>query len=113
MQRDPRYFYPIPDEFWPDRWLDQHSYELPSGQVIPKNELIHNRSVFLPFSAGMRSCVGKNIALLEMRAVLCATLQKFDIAKAPGYDLDDWERDMRDSFVATCGPLMVVLKSRY
>ncbi|THH23060.1 hypothetical protein EUX98_g8119 [Antrodiella citrinella] len=113
MQRDPRYFYPLPDQFWPDRWLVQDSYELPSGQVISKEKLIHNREVFVPFSLGMRSCAGKSIAMLEMRAMLCALLQKYDFAKAPNYNMDDWEKSVRDIFVTSCGPLMVTVKARF
>lgn len=113
MQRDPRYFHPLPDTYWPDRWLEQDTYVLPTGEVITKDKLIHNRNVFVPFSYGLRTCVGKNIAWLEMRAILCALVQKFEITKDPGYDLDDWERDMRDVFVTACGPLMVQVKARY
>ena len=113
MQRDPRYFYPLPDTFWPDRWLEQETYELPSGQVISKDQLIHNKNVFNPFSAGTRSCVGKSVAVLEMRAVLCALVQKFDISKAPDFNLDSWEESLRDIFITACGPLMLQFKARY
>lgn len=113
IQRDPRYFHPLPDQFWPDRWLVQDEYELPSGQVISKDELIHNRNAFVPFSAGMRSCAGKSVAVMEMRAVLCALVQKFEVSKAPDYSLDDWERNLRDIFITSCGPLMVKFKARY
>ncbi|KAH8103349.1 high nitrogen upregulated cytochrome P450 monooxygenase 1 [Cristinia sonorae] len=113
LQRDPRHFYPLPDEFWPDRWLTQDTYRLPTGDVISKEELIHDKSVFLPFATGIRSCVGKNLAILEMRAVLCALIQKFDFSVAPGYDLASWEREVRNIFITACGPLMVNVKSRY
>ena len=113
VQRDPRCFYPLPDVFWPDRFLTQDTYELPSGQVISKDELVHNRSALFPFSAGVRSCVGKSLAWLEMRAVLCAVLHKFEVAKAPGFELENWEEDLQDKFITVCGPLMVVLKTRH
>lgn len=113
MHRDPRYFYPLPDEFWPDRWLVQDKYTLPSGEVITKDQLIHDKTVFVPFSIGMRSCPGKSIAMLEMRAVLCALVQKFEVTIAPGFALKEWEGDMRDAFITFLGPLMVNVKARY
>lgn len=113
MHRDPRYFYPLPETFWPDRWLNEATYTLPTGDVITKDKLIHNRNVFVPFSFGLRSCAGKSVAVLEMRAVLCALVQKFDVTKAPEYKLDDWEKDLRDVFITSCGPLTVELNPRY
>ena len=44
-----------PDEFLPDRWDEAH----------PEYALL--KSLFLPFSAGKRNCIGMNLALLEMR----------------------------------------------
>jgi len=113
MQRDARYFYPLPDEFWPDRFLISDTYELPSGQVIPHDKVVLNRNVFLPFSTGLRACPGKSLALVEMRAVVCAVLQRFELSKAPNFDLDDWEKSLRDDFVASSGPLMVRICARY
>lgn len=113
MQRDARYFYPLPETYWPDRWLTQDTYTLPTGGVIPKSKLTHNRNVFVPFSLGLRSCVGKNVAWLEMRAILCALVQKFDITRVPEYDLDDWEKSMRAVFITAYGPLMGQFKARY
>ena len=69
IQRDPRCFSPLPNEFWPDRWLTQDSYELPNGQKISSIQLVHNRNAFIPFSFGPANCVGKNLALMELRAI--------------------------------------------
>ena len=44
-----------PDEFLPDRWDEAH----------PEYTLL--KSVFLPFGLGKRSCIGMNLAMLEMR----------------------------------------------
>ena len=119
MQRDPRYFYPLPKRFWPYRWLTQDTYTLPTGSgsgtssTITKDQLIHNKNVFVPFSLGTRNCAGKSIAVVEMRAAVCALVQKFDIEKAEGYDLASWEKSLRDTFVTQSGPLMMVFKLRY
>ncbi|KAJ3551693.1 hypothetical protein NM688_g4557 [Phlebia brevispora] len=60
LHHDPRAFYPIPDTFWPDRWLDQVQYTLPTGAVIDKSKVITNRSCFLPFSAGPPELCGQS-----------------------------------------------------
>ncbi|TCD71757.1 hypothetical protein EIP91_005523 [Steccherinum ochraceum] len=112
LHRDPRYFYPLPNEFWPDRFLNQATYVTPSGETITKEQLVHDRSAFLPFSAGPQNCAGRAIALQEVRAVLCAVLQRFDIEKAEGFDLDDWDRNLKDCYVTHRGPLMVKIKHR-
>jgi len=113
LQRDPRYFYPLTDEFWPDRFLNQDIYTLPSGDTIPASELILERNLFLPFSAGPQNCAGRAIAQQEMRAITCALLSKFEIEKAKGYDLDSWEKNVKDYYVCHRGPLMVQMKVRH
>ena len=44
-----------PDEFLPGRWDEAH----------PEYALL--KSLFVPFSAGKRNCIGMNLAMLEMR----------------------------------------------
>lgn len=112
IQRDPRYFYPIPNQFWPDRFLSQEAYALPSGDVITKDQLIHERSLFLPFSAGPQNCAGRAIALQEMRAVLVAVYKLFEVQKMDGFELGTWEKNVKDFYITHRGPLMVNLKAR-
>ncbi|CAL1708242.1 unnamed protein product [Somion occarium] len=113
LHRDPRYFSPIPDTFWPDRWLTQSSYTLPSGDTIPSTQLIHNKAVFNPFSAGRQNCAGKSIAWIEMRAIMCAVLQRFDIDAVDGFELESYEKSLVEVYVTHRGALPLRLKTRY
>ncbi|KAM5352811.1 hypothetical protein ACJ41O_005533 [Fusarium nematophilum] len=49
--------FPEPETFLPERWLD------------PKGETERNR-LFFAFGGGARSCIGKHLAMAEMRALL-------------------------------------------
>jgi len=118
IHRDPRYFSPYPDSFWPDRWLE------PEGRrslgdvtrrvsLVDQSKFILEKAAFVPFSSGPRNCVGKNLAMNEMRAVVSAVVQRFDMEVAPGYDLDKWEGTLVDWFVLLkSGDLPVILKER-
>jgi cytochrome P450 len=57
--RDPRYF-PEPEEFRPERWLDGLAKRLP-------------KYAYYPFGGGPRVCIGNTFALIEA-AILLATV---------------------------------------
>lgn len=105
LQRDPRSFSPLPDTFWPDRWLTQDTYTLPSGDVLDRAHVTTDRTAFVPFSLGPQNCAGRALAMLEMRAVACGLLQRFEMRAAKDFDLDDWEKNLKDVFVTITGPL--------
>jgi len=99
--RDPRYFFPRPDEFWPDRWL-----------LKDDANIILNLDAFIPFSTGPANCVGRPVALPEMRIVLAFMLQSFEMRLADDYDPARWQDDLRDYFVIQKGSLPVSLTTR-
>lgn len=66
LQRGPRHF-GRPDAFVPDRWL-----AVADPQAHTDEKLAHNAAAFAPFSVRPRSCVGKNLAALEMKMLLVA-----------------------------------------
>lgn len=112
LHRDPREFSPLPDKFWPDRWLYQDTYVLPSGDVIDKSQVVTNRAAFIPFSVGPHSCAGKSLAYAELRAMGCTVLHRFDLRKPKDYDLDQWEKDLVDVFATLRGKLPAILEQR-
>jgi cytochrome P450 len=56
--------WPKPEEFRPERFLP--------GADFP-------RRAFIPFSVGMRACIGRTLATIEMTALLEAILFRFDV----------------------------------
>lgn len=57
-------------------------------------------------------CASKNVALTEMRAVMCALLQKFDVTIADRSFLDTWEDKVDEIFTTKRGTLLVYLSLR-
>jgi len=104
LHRDPRYFAPFTNDFWPDRWMDM------SGSQHPTS---HNTTAFVPFSYGPSNCVGRNLAKQEMLMVASLLLQKFDMRFADGYSSEKWTEELHDWFVMTRGTLSVVLTPRF
>ncbi|KAI0727060.1 cytochrome P450, partial [Fomitopsis betulina] len=100
--RDPRYFSPNPDSFWPERWLKTK---------VNSASVTHNMSAYLAFSAGPANCVGKPLALIEMRMALAALLQAFNIRYADGYDSKTWVDGLEDWLVTTRKALPVIPRS--
>ena len=100
--RDPRYFSPNPDSFFPERWLKA------------ENDLAitHKTSAYLAFSAGPANCVGKPLALIVMRMALAALLQAFDMQFAEDYDSRMWMDGLGDWLVTTRGALPILLEQR-
>ncbi|KZT66218.1 cytochrome P450 [Daedalea quercina L-15889] len=101
LHRDPRYFSPDPDRFWPERWLRRDD-----------PGIVTNASAFIPFSSGPPNCVGRPVALLSLRMVLAWMMLRFDMRLAEGYDVKQWERDLKDYFAFQKGRLPVVLRPR-
>jgi cytochrome P450 len=100
LHRDPRYFFPNPDKFWPDRWLKKDS------------NIILERNAFIPFSIGSANCVGKPLAMMELRLVTCLLVKTFELSFEDGYDPSRWEDELQDRLVMVKGKLPVKLKMR-
>ncbi|EKM50334.1 uncharacterized protein PHACADRAFT_264951 [Phanerochaete carnosa HHB-10118-sp] len=112
IHRNPDNFSPLPNVFWPDRWLSQEMYTLPSGETLPADAVHTNRDAFTAFSQGPMACAGKSVALAEMRAVVCSVLQHFDVHVADERCLNAWEDVMVEFFVTKTGRLPVRLVPR-
>ncbi|GLD92197.1 hypothetical protein PINS_up000730 [Pythium insidiosum] len=71
LARNPNVWGPDASEFRPERWIDQATGKI--KHVEP--------SKFFTFSAGPRTCIGMNLAMLELRVVAANLLYryKFDV----------------------------------
>ncbi|KAG5641438.1 hypothetical protein DXG03_005231 [Asterophora parasitica] len=113
LQRDPRYFYPLPNTFIPKRWLPATlQAELEPALFSDQENVILNTSAFIPFSVGASNCVGKNLAWMEMSMIVCLLVQAFEVRFAEGYDTRRWDEDIMDYFVIVNRQLPVVLTPR-
>ncbi|HJZ59930.1 MAG TPA: cytochrome P450 [Gemmataceae bacterium] len=72
--RDPRYF-PDPEAFRPERWLDGLAKRLP-------------KYAYYPFGGGPRVCIGNTFALMEAAIVLATVGQKYRFTLEPGALID-------------------------
>ena len=136
MQRDPRNFSPYPSSFWPERWLLAGSASdgpKASTSILPAG-FTHNEHAFLPFSHGPLNCVGKNLAMHEMRIVVAGLVQRFhfkagaswpvkpslipatgdkgNLAATGDAQLREYEKDFRDYFITEHGAVPVVIDMR-
>ncbi|KAI1823683.1 benzoate 4-monooxygenase cytochrome P450 [Xylaria intraflava] len=75
--RDPSVF-PDPETFDPSRWLAKGSDSL-------RNML----GVFIPFSAGIRGCIGRNVTILMQLVCLATVVYHYDFAMPdPAYEME-------------------------
>ncbi|KAM4585096.1 cytochrome P450 4V8 [Odontesthes bonariensis] len=65
LHRDERYF-PEPEAFRPERFLPENSAGRPPY-------------AYVPFSAGLRNCIGQRFALMEEKVVLASVLRNFSV----------------------------------
>lgn len=103
LHRDPRYFFPRPDEFWPDRWI---------LETLDSPEVVLDRNAFIPFSTGPANCAGKSLAMLELRAVVSLFIMHFDMVFDDSFDPKTWMESLKDYFILDCGKLIVELRIR-
>lgn len=106
-------------EFVPERWYS-------------KPDMIKNKIAYAPFALGLQkrsqlallqagtdkgntgrySCIGKTLALQELRCVTALLASKYDVGFPPGEDGKSVEEDTLDQFTSNPGELKVVFRAR-
>ena len=85
----------------PERWF---SNKVSAGE--------HNTAAFFPFGYGPTICAGKNLALMEMRMVLCWILRRLHFSQAAGVTYEGWEEKIQDWNVIHNDPLSLKISLR-
>lgn len=87
--------YPEPDLFKPERWMDP-------------TERKRMEPFFIPFSAGSRGCIGRNISYLEQIVILATLVHRYDFALPGG----SFKSERFEAFNLICGPLPIKIWKR-
>lgn len=99
VQRDPQNW-GQPNEFIPERWIGEGPEPC-------------NKDAWIPFSYGTYGCVGKQLALMELRHIVAAVVKRYDMHFATGFNVAAFERKMKDEFNMTPPRVQVVLENRF
>ncbi|EAU87646.2 cytochrome P450 67 [Coprinopsis cinerea okayama7 len=110
IHRNPAYFSPSPDHFRPERWLPQPS-PFSSSDFTSSNSRL-DKSAFIPFSLGPANCVGRHLAMDELRYIVSLLIRNFYIQFEEGYDQGRWEKELEDRFLVVKGALPVRVRVR-
>lgn len=66
----------------------------------------------MPFALGHYGCIGKQLAYMELRAVIAKLVLAFDVEFAPGEDGTTLVEKSCDAFTMLIADLYLVLKDR-
>jgi cytochrome P450 len=110
IHRRPDY-YREPLTYLPERWIEGAICKtVDAAWTVSREEVEIARKAFCPFSIGPRGCIGKGMALMELRLTLARVLYLFDIELADATGEDECGHfKMVDHFVvAKSGPNVIV-----
>ncbi|KAF5870852.1 putative benzoate 4-monooxygenase cytochrome p450 protein [Botrytis fragariae] len=99
LMTDERYF-PQGKSFIPERWTRE------------RPELVRDRRAYIPFGYGVHSCVGKTLALHELRLVIARIVRTFDIQFGHSHDDVIFEREWKDYMAVEVGNLWIRFLAR-
>ena len=91
--------YEEPNRFFPERW-----YKYP--------EMVKDPSAFAPFLIGPASCIGKPLALQNVRSTIAKLVCIFDISLPPGDDGSGFEKGIKDRWPLGVPELMLTFTKR-
>lgn len=134
--RDERAFL-YPNEFIPERWTTRPELILDKSVYIPFNTGTYTyaqlRSNVKPLRsteprhvstkvemefltavplAGAYACVGKRLAMLELRRVIAEILSRYDLTIAPGQTKEAFLEGKQDTFTTVSAPLPIIFTER-
>jgi tryprostatin B 6-hydroxylase len=87
------------DQFVPERWTS-------------RPEMVKDARGFAPFSQGRFNCVGKSLAMSEMRFVIALLIKKFEVGFWGNENGERLFADLKDQFTAAPGRLDLHFRKR-
>ncbi|KAI9370293.1 Tryprostatin B 6-hydroxylase [Aspergillus egyptiacus] len=91
--------YVDPSSFKPERWYQDTT-------------LVKNKSAFAPFSIGPYSCIGKPLAMMNIRTTVARLIMTFDLGFPAGEDGSRWMEAADEHFAMGIAQMEVVLRRR-
>lgn len=70
--------------------------------------MVKYKDVWAPFSMGPFGCIGRNLAMMELRTVTARIISKFDLKLADGEDGHRLMYETKDHFTVDPGHLDIV-----
>ncbi|KAK8911062.1 hypothetical protein QC760_000124 [Botrytis cinerea] len=100
LHRDPRNF-KDPNKFIPERWTTSP-------------DLIINKAAYLPFSMGVYNCIGKSLAMMELRSVIGRSIAEYEVSfpKNVKFDEEEFFGNVKDHFTSGIPRCELVFKRR-
>ena len=92
--------YPQAEAFLPERW-----YKYP--------EMVKEKKAWAPFSIGIYGCIGKPLALMNLRTTLAELLHRYDVTFAPGEDGINVDKNSVERFTLAPAALNMCLRPRF
>lgn len=74
--------------------------------------MVHHKDAWNPFSSGPFGCIGKNLAMMEVRLLTTELVLKYDAKLAEGEDGDNLLYKSTDHFTMGLADLMLVFEDR-
>jgi cytochrome P450 len=93
-------FFVHAEAFVPERWTDA------------KAELVREGALFMPFSMGPHGCVGKALALAEIRLSVASLVAQFDVEVGKGETQETFRKKQKDMLTMMYGDIRLVFQAR-
>lgn len=82
LHHNPEYF-EKPNSYIPERWIEgSPTSETGFKSTVTESQVEKARSAWVPFSTGLRGCVGRSLAYMELTTALARVVYLFEVREA-------------------------------